>query len=518
MGSLLAGSIFKQAGAKDGKVTLDQLEKAADKLFTELDKDRTGKLDESAVAQGITQLFPPPGGFGGPFGKGRDPAKPGPKVMPVEVKSYPNKGLYDPGILRTIFIDFANKKDWEAELADFYHTDVEVPATVTVDGKVYKNVGIRFRGNSSYFMTPAGYKRSLNVSFDHVDTKQRLYGYKTLNLLNCNQDPTFLHSVLFCAISRQYIPAPKANLVKVIINGESWGIYANQQQFNKEFLKDNYKTKEGARWKVPGHPGAPNSGLSYLGDNSQDYKRFYEIKSKDNEKDWKALIELCRVLNQTPLDKLEKALTPILDIDQVLWFLALDIVLLNDDGYWTRASDYNLYRDPKGRFHIVQTDTNETLQPAGFVFGGPKGGPGGKGPKDDKGPKDGGFGGFKGGPGGGGYTLDPLAGLNNSRGPLRSRLLAVPSLRTKYLKYVHTLANDALDWKKLGLVVSQYRALIEKEVELDTRKLSGLEEFRRSTADTAPDGFAARSSLRAFADARRSYLLNHPEVKKAIAP
>ena len=91
--------------------------------------------------------------------------------------------------------------------------DVEVPATVTVDGKQFKNVGVRFRGNSSYFGVPAGYKHSLNVTFDFVDKKQRLYGYKTLNLLNCNQDPTMMHSVLFCNVSRQYFPTPQATVL-----------------------------------------------------------------------------------------------------------------------------------------------------------------------------------------------------------------------------------------------------------------------------------------------------------------
>jgi hypothetical protein len=503
LGKLIAGEIFKRADTKKkGKVTLEELNAAADVLFKELDKDKTGKLDEAAIAAGITQVFPSPqfGGKGpGGFGKGGDAAKPGPKVAVADVKTYPDKKLYDPTVLRTIFFEFENRTDWEAELADFYHTDVEVPATVTVDGKIYKNVGVHFRGNSSFFGVPLGYKHSINLSFDFVDSKQRLLGYKTLNLLNCNQDPTMLHSVLFCAISRQYIPAPQANLVKVVINGESWGIFANQQQFNKEFVQENYKTTKGARWKIPGHPGAANSGLSYLGDNIADYKKHYEIKSKDDEKDWKALIELCRVLNKTPADKLEAALTPILDIDNVLWFLALDNALINDDGYWTRASDYNLYRDPKGKFHILQTDTNETLQPlGGFGIGF-----GGKGPKD---------GDFK-GPGGGKglYNLDPLVGMNDTRGPLRSKLLAVPSLRTKYLKYMHTIATDSLDWKKLGPVVAGYRTLIEKEVELDTRKLSSLAEFKASVSD---DAGTSRFSLRAFADGRRAFLLNHAEIKK----
>src|SRR5436309_1707673 len=83
----------------------------------------------------------------------------------------------------------------------------------------------------------------------------------------------------------------------------------------------------------------------------------------------RARIALCKTLDKTPIDKLEEALRPMLDIDSVLWFLALDNAVINDDGYWTRNSDYELYRDPKGVFHIVAHDTNETFQAMGFGFG-----------------------------------------------------------------------------------------------------------------------------------------------------
>ena len=46
------------------------------------------------------------------------------------------------------------------------------------------------------------------------DLQQRLYGYKTLNLLNANGDPSLMSTVLYSHIARQYIPTPKANLVK----------------------------------------------------------------------------------------------------------------------------------------------------------------------------------------------------------------------------------------------------------------------------------------------------------------
>jgi hypothetical protein len=492
--NFLAGAIVRRADTnKDGTVTLLELTQAAEAIFTEADKNKVGKLEGTELDSAIRPLM----------NRGREPrepAKAGPHLAPSEVPSYPNASLYEPAVLRTLFLEFEGK-DWEAEIAEFKDSDVEVPATLIVDGVKYPNVGVRFRGMSSFGGVPAGYKRSLNVSLDFVNPKQRLYGYKTLNLLNSHEDPSFLSTVLYSHIARQHIPAPKANFVKVVINGESWGIYVNTQQFNKEFVQENYKNSKGARWKARGPGGG---GLEYLGDKIEDYKRCYEMKSKDDENAWKALIVLCRTLNETPHDKLEAALTPMLDIDGALWFLALDIVLTNNDGYWVRASDYTLFRDGKGMFHLVPHDMNEAFQGAtGF-------GPG-----------------FGPGPGGGaaarprpsGVELDPMIGLDDLRKPLRSRLLAVPSLRERYLLYVRRLAEESLDWKNLGPIVAQYRSLLDKEIEADTRKLSSYDAFRKAVADVpvtaAPQGRRPSLSLRAFAEQRRRYLLGRPEVQSA---
>lgn len=562
------------------------------KLVKDFDKNRDGwlnKEERQAARESAKRAGGPKGGFGGPrggFGRG-EPGRPGPKVDPSEVKNYPGASLYEPTVLRTVFLEFENP-DWEQELQDFHGTDVEVPCTLTVDGKKYPNVGVHFRGMSSYMGVQAGSKRSLNVSLDMADSKQQLHGYRTLNLLNSHDDPAMMSTVLYSHIARQYVPCPKANFVKVVINGESWGVYVNVQQFDKVFLQENYKTTKGTRWKVRGNPGA-RSGLEYWGDDIEQYKRAFNMKSRNDDKAWKSLINLCKVLNETPPDKLEAALAPILDIDGLLWFLALDVALVNEDGYWTRASDYSLYLDEKGKFHVIPSDMNEAFRAGGPGFGppggfggmrmpppgvvmpppvqdmlrltdtqkkqlaelqkdvdvrlekllttaqrdqlkqmrdrpggfGPPGGPGGFGPPGGPG-GPGGFGPPPGGPGGmgprgSGVTLDPLVGLENTRMPLRSKVLAVPALRARYLQCVKQVAEQSLDWKKLGPAVAQYRSLIEKEVEIDTRKLDSFDAFKRLTAD---DGNAAAGpgrgtmNVRQFADQRRKFLLDHAEVKK----
>jgi hypothetical protein len=484
------------------------------KLVRQFDRDGDGRLSRAerqaaraslkeeqgpqpgGAHSGLPHGFGPPGEPGGRTG--REPPQAGPRVSPADVPCYPDAALYEPTVLRTLFLEFEDS-DWEAELADFYHTDVEVPATLTVDGRRYPNVGVHFRGNSSFFMAGAGFKRSLNLSLDDLDSEQRLYGYKTLNLLNSAEDPTFLRTVLYSHIARHYLPAPRANHVKVVINGESWGIYVNAQQFDKPFLREWFPDARGTRWKVPVSFGG-GGGLSYLGDDVADYQRRYEMKSDDGVKAWRDLIALCRTLSQAPLDQLEDAVRPRLDLDHVLWYLALDNVLINGDGYWTRASDYNLFRDSAGQFHVIPHDVNETFKRAG--------GPG-----------------FERGARGSGVELDPLTGADDPAKPLLSRLLAVPRLREAYLRHVRTLAEEWLDWNRLGPTVQQLQSLIDAEVAADTRKLYPAAASQPAASRPAvgevsagrrfgPGGRGPELSLEDFVTQRRAYLLNHPEIRK----
>jgi hypothetical protein len=469
------------------------------KLVAQFDKNGDKRLD--AVERRVAREWlatQPAGGFGGrgrPGGGGATaPAAPGRKMAPSDVKSYSaTVPLYDMGTIRTLFLQF-EANDWEQELAAFNNTDVEVPATAVVDGQTFNDVGIHFRGMSSYFMVPEGRKRSLNVSFDFVNDKQTLGGYKTLNLLNANSDPTFLRGVLYTEIASHYIPVPKMNYMRVVINGENWGLYLNAQQFNRDFTRDFFKSTGGARWKVPGSPGG-RAGFNYLGENVADYKALYQITSKNDPRAWADLIHMFKVLNETPADRLAAELGPLLDIDGALKFLALDVALVNTDGFWTRASDYSIYQDEKGTFHVLPHDLNEGLgveeggpggrrgggpppgfDPGGFPGrpGGP-GAPGGPGGGPGFGPPPGGARGFGGR--GGGPDLDPLVGLDDDTKALRSKLLAVPAFRAKYLAYVRDIAEHWLDWKTLGPIAQKYHDLIAADVKADTRKMYRTVEF-----------------------------------------
>ena len=487
---------------------------AADRpLVKQFDKDGNGRLDlaERNAARAWMATQPPvgipammdmmargmPGGRAGMAammtgGRGFAPSGPGRRVLQSDVRAAPASApFYDTGTLRTLFFQFENPA-WEKELESFYRTDVDVPATLSVDGRTYREVGVRFRGMSSYIMTPEGSKRSLNVTVDFAREDQRLMGYRTLNLLNVNGDATFARPLLYSEIAQKYLPAAKANYVRVVINNEDWGVFVNVEQFNADFIQARFGTRRGARWKVPGSPFG-QGGMRYLGEDAEKYKFIYEIKSNDNPGSWRALIAMFKVLNETPLEQLEAALAPVMDVDSVLKFLALEVALVNTDGYWTRASDYNIYQDERGRFHVIPHDVNEAFEEENFGAARPGGPPPGFPPLPPGMAFPANFGRAT-------VELDPLVGLDDASKPLRARLLAVPALRARYLAYVRDIADKWLDWRTLEPMVRRYQALIAESVKADTKKLYSFEAFQSNVA-TGDD------SLRGFVERRRAFLL-----------
>ena len=209
-------------------------------------------------------------------------------------------------------------------------------------------------------------------------------------------------------------------------------------------------------------------------------------------KAWAKLINVMKVLNQTPADQLEAALNPIFDVEGALKFLALDISLINNDGFWIRASDYMIFLDDKDKVHVLPWDANETFA----IPGGP---------------------GFNGNVAG--VELSPLFIADSPNRALAQKLLAVPALRAKYLGYVREIADKHLDWAKASPAIEKYRALIRDDMKTDTRNISTYEEFEKSVSEDiqSEGGFmpgpSRTISLKNFYDQRRAYLLKNTPAR-----
>jgi hypothetical protein len=469
------------------------------KILEEFDTNKSGRLEEAERrrARQYQQANPP--ARRGRGGAGRRPvpggiapnAVEGRKLEAQDVARFPHQPMYDGTLLRTFFLDF-EAKDWESELADFYRTDVMVPATLTVDSVEHEGIGVSFRGNSSFFTLSDGQKRSLNLAVDYSDDTRDLYGYRTINLLNAHSDASFLREVVYNHIARNYTPAPKANFVHLVINSASWGIYINVQQFNKDFTKEWFGSRGGIRWKVP---AGSRRGLGYYGESADEYTGF-ELKSNVDRSAMVALIKTIRQLNEIPIEQLDVKLDAALNLDRALWLLALDNVLLDIDGYHTRGSDFVMYQElPSHRLHVLPYDSNETFRFADGG-GGAFSGPSGAAPPRSNSQQAVATGSFE---------LSPFEGKGNSELPLASRLLENPRLRARYVAHVRTLRDQWLDWENIGPVIEKYHNLISEEVARDARKLYPSQAFDDSI-DINGTGRRPTPGLRRFVEGRREYL------------
>src|SRR5688572_7588720 len=80
--------------------------------------------------------------------------------------------LYDTTVLRTLHLSF-HDANWLQLLQDNYLSEIPILADLMVDGVDYPDVGVRIRGNSSYWALPPGsLKFSLKIYVDHVHPGQ----------------------------------------------------------------------------------------------------------------------------------------------------------------------------------------------------------------------------------------------------------------------------------------------------------------------------------------------------------
>ncbi len=362
-----------------------------------------------------------------------------------------NTGLYDQSTIRSVYLTFSQPNYWTL-LQNNYSSQTDLIATMVVDGVTYDSVGVRFKGQTSYSMSGTSQKKSFNISLDYLKSSQRLMGYRTLNLNNSFQDPSFMREVFYQSQIKKHIPAAKSAYVKLYINGANWGVYPNVQQLNGDFLKEWFFSNNGTNWradKPPGSPGGPGGGwgdgtaaLNYLGADSSLYKPYYTLKSTDKLTPWSDLVNTANVLNTTPLANLPTSLPAVLDIDRTLWFLASENLFSDDDGYIYKGKmDYYAYWEAEtGRMTPLEYDGNSVME-TNFA------------------------------------TWSPFYNETKINYPLMNRLFAVPEYRQRYLAHLRTIMNDYFNATSAGAKLDAYKAQIDTMVQNDPKKATTYSAF-----------------------------------------
>lgn len=411
-------------------------------------------------------------------------------------------GLYDPGTYRIMNLEF-EEANWVAQLTTNYGTDVNVSATLTVDGVSYEGVGVRYKGDTSY-RNATTTKKSFAIEVDNSDPETLLMGYKTLNLNNAFSDASFMREVLYNNFCRDYVPSPQTNFVHLFVNGSDYGVYINAQQENGDFINEFFQDNDGDRWRAglvpsttdngggggrpPGSGGGGGGGnttglnfggdLSWLGTDVTLYESGYILKTDKNPDPWTALVKTIDVLNNTAIEELPSKLDEVMAVDRFLWLLALENLFLDSDGYLAKAGDYLLYHDINtGRPHPIQHDGNETFNADATEISG-------------------------------GVSAPPFYGedLAEER-PLTARLFAIDAYRQRYLAHLRTILTESFHWDYFEPRITAYATMIESDVLADNAKQTTNAQFLASID-------ADDSELREFVEARRNFLLTHADVDR----
>jgi len=331
--------------------------------------------------------------------------------------------------------------------------------TAKIDGQTYAQVGVRYRGNRSFRV---GNKRNaLHIKLAHKNAKQNHQGYKTLKLSNALRDPSMVREVLGYEIASQYMIAPKAAYTRVYINNDYYGLFVNVEAVDKVFLKKNFGSSNNTFVKCTPdlNQKAPKSckqnifsSLEYES-NVECYKSNYELKS---EKGWKDLMNLTKVLNKTP-DKINE----VLDVDQTLWMLAFNNVIVNLSSYSGQYSqNFYLYKNKFGKFVPILWDMN-------LAFGSFKN----TGKGSDLSNK-------------GLIKLDPMLHADNPYKPLISQLLKNPYYKKMYLSHMRTILYDNFMTNGYEQRAKELQKLIHQAFFNDKNKTYTIGDFDRSLYST----------------------------------
>lgn len=405
--------------------------------------------------------------------------------------------FFDHNLLPEIRIYF-EQENWAAMLDSLKEVgnDDRLEAAIEVDGRRYEGVGVRYKGNSSFNSVSEGGDEKLpfNIKVDYQEEDDRLPGgFEKIKLSNVFRDPSFLREVLSYDIARRYMPAPRANYAKLFVNDQYLGLYNNTESVEDKFIFENFGSRKGTLIKCdpswgfqppPGCPEGDHASLEYLGEDSLCYTGLYEMKS---EYGWSDLIRLTHTLDQAP-DSLEQ----LLDIDQTLWMLAFNNVLVNLDSYnGLLCHNYYLYRDTFGLFHPIVWDMN-------LSFGGFRHAGGEEGALSNEEMQ----------------RLSPFLHYRNEKRPLISKLLANPLYRKLYIAHIRTILHENFTNGRYLEKAKSLQEIIGAEVKADSNKLYTYNDFLHNLDSTTTVDNRDIIGIVELMEGRRAYLSKHPLIVK----
>ncbi len=241
-----------------------------------------------------------------------------------------------------------------------------VRATMEVAGLRLQDIGLRHKGNSSFWASSGQLKRPMKIDTNRFVKGQKLFGRTKLNFSNAFKDASFLKEKLgYEVFQAAGFKTPGVGWARVTLSVPGLydrkvvGLYVIVEQVDEKFLSREYGVESAASVLMK-----PERMFdwSYLGDDASKYDAYQIKEGKNNKKLILRFAELMKLIDQGSQAEFKDRIGQQLDLDLFASFLAANSLLGNLDSYVATPHNYYLLTDSKdGMVRVLPWDLNETF-------------------------------------------------------------------------------------------------------------------------------------------------------------
>jgi hypothetical protein len=248
--------------------------------------------------------------------------------------------------------------DWRIDPAryqaalDHRSTDQMEPAVLFYNGKLYDNIQIRIRGQTSRSWPKPNWKFKFQQGHDFYDPSLILLPADNFDLQSHYSDKAFCREILSHESFRAAgVPASQAFHVRVQKNGQFFGLFTYLEDLDEDLLARYGLNEDGARYKA--YDDARDRGSEAA------LHSLYEKESRQDE-DYADLYALLHGINNLTGQARTDFIFDNIDIPGMVNYLAATLIIHNNDH---PAKNYTLYRDTLGtqRWTMFPSDLDLTF-------------------------------------------------------------------------------------------------------------------------------------------------------------
>jgi spore coat protein CotH len=259
---------------------------------------------------------------------------------PVAVPD-PADPLFDGSVLHDLFLTI-NSRDWTS-LKEHFLENTYYPATLTWNGQIVRNIGIRSRGTGSR----SGVKPGLRFDFDYYTTDQKFLGLKSVILRNNTQDPSGMRERLSMALFKRLgLAAEREAHARLFINNVYVGLFTIVESLDKTFLTKNFNENDGHLYEFAFDNTATATvfNFGYPGADAALYvPRPFKPETLESDPQGEVIEHLFWTANVTSDAVWRTSIEEFLDMKKFIRHLAIENFLAEEDGLTGDYGPNNFY-------------------------------------------------------------------------------------------------------------------------------------------------------------------------------